>query len=521
MPFHCKCTIEAKPSEKQKKKIEKMNISRFLYRRAKLSFMMSMRHEAWEEIKRKYISVRLADPQHFLFLCRALRRKPSNQNTFFYQQQRKSDASRMDRWLAVAGHTDTARRNINKRILVCAHLKETFRSAQLVVTVHYKCLSLSHRSLLIIRVTSPANSTKSTHGKSLVSLLSSWLFGPLLPSRQCHRVTSHELSFRYHPPLCLGSTSAQAACTRLFLFWNWIKCHSREESLLRNELTTCNAQFLLIHHWILFYFRPVFDRSERASRAQNVSGRNIYAVGIAGALVCIERYIGTFLYFFPRCFTILFLSSERSRVLACRSEARSRVGQRHRAQHSTAQRKNISRRRRLSSSSLSVGARVLWASTEEIYKSVYWNSTNETSSDGARTALLHVGHRFFPYALAESGLARSSRDQRKSAPLEFILSSLRLFFSFTSKHIKITSSIDSIQSQTVTVEFEKGGEKYLEPKAWWKTLSSVSKARSIAPVLRGLHAMSFRTAPKKVWISLSLACSFLFLNLISTSGARF
>ena len=37
----------------------------------------------------------------------------------------------------------------------------------------------------------------------------------------------------------------------------------------------------------------------------------------------------------------------------------------------------------------------------------------------------------------------------------FFSSSLRLFFLyFTSKHIKITSSIDSIQSQTVTVEFK-------------------------------------------------------------------
>lgn len=47
----------------------------------------------------------------------------------------------------------------------------------------------------------------------------------------------------------------------------------------------------------------------------------------------------------------------------------------------------------------------------------------------------------------------------------FFSSSLRLFFLyFTSKHIKITSSIDSIQSQTVTVEFKIEKRKKKEKK---------------------------------------------------------
>lgn len=53
-------------------------------------------------------------------------------------------------------------------------------------------------------------------------------------------------------------------------------------------------------------------------------------------------------------------------------------------------------------------------------------------------------------------------DERKAWRSQFILSSLRLFFSFALKHIKITSSIDSIQSQTVTVEFKNIGAKMMK-----------------------------------------------------------
>lgn len=41
----------------------------------------------------------------------------------------------------------------------------------------------------------------------------------------------------------------------------------RAAELRKNELTTCNAQFLLIHHWVLFYFRPVFSKRTSTTTA--------------------------------------------------------------------------------------------------------------------------------------------------------------------------------------------------------------------------------------------------------------
>lgn len=149
----------------------------------------------------------------------------------------------------------------------------------------------------------------------------------------------------------------------------------------------------------------------------------------------VERYIGTF-YIFPFCFTILFLSTSR---VWCRSFRRSRVESA--AQHRV-YRENI----------FCVNLSVLC--TENIYKSVYWNSTNETNSDETSTRLLHSSHRFFSLMVNSSFF--QPNDQRKHGEVKLFFLHYGCFFPLLrTKHIKITSSIDSIQSQTVTVEFKK------------------------------------------------------------------
>ena len=59
---------------------------------------------------------------------------------------------------------------------------------------------------------------------------------------------------------------------------------------------------------------------------------------------------------------------------------------------------------------------------------------------------IFVQHREIKFCVAHN-------DERKR--VEVVFSSLRFFPLLRTKHIKITSSIDSIQSQTVTVEFKK------------------------------------------------------------------
>lgn len=132
-------------------------------------------------------------------------------------------------------------------------------------------------------------------------------------------------------------------------------------------------------------------RPKRASRAQNVSGRNIYAVGIAERLVCIERYIGTFLYFFPRCFTILFLSSERSRVLLV-------VPKRGGTEHSTAQ-----RRGKIFLVRCVVGAARVYCEPAQRYIKAYIETRQTKRAPTER--LRHF------YTSAIDFCARSSRDQ--------------------------------------------------------------------------------------------------------------
>jgi hypothetical protein len=119
------------------------------------------------------------------------------------------------------------------------------------------------------------------------------------------------------------------------------KCHSRVRA--SSEKRTYNMQCTIFTDTSLNFillqtrFRP--KRGEQSTKC--FREKYIRCRYRRRRLVCIERYIGTFLYFFLFCFcfTILFLSSsfgtERSRVL-CRSE-RSRVGK-HRAP-STAQRR--------------------------------------------------------------------------------------------------------------------------------------------------------------------------------------
>lgn len=101
------------------------------------------------------------------------------------------------------------------------------------------------------------------------------------------------------------------ACTFIFVL-KMNKCHRVERA--SSEKRTYNMQCTIFTDTSLnFILLQTRFRPKRANRAQNVSGKNIYAVGIE-RLVCIERYIGTFLYFFLFCFcfTILFLSSRRT-----------------------------------------------------------------------------------------------------------------------------------------------------------------------------------------------------------------
>lgn len=106
------------------------------------------------------------------------------------------------------------------------------------------------------------------------------------------------------------------------------KCHSRVEraSFLR-ETNLQHAMHNFYWYIIEYYFTSdPFSTEQRAHKM--FSGRNIYAVGIE--IVCIERYIGTFYFFFHFllfCFTILFLSD--SRVL-CRSDGVGSAAAQHR-----------------------------------------------------------------------------------------------------------------------------------------------------------------------------------------------
>lgn len=196
-----------------------------------------------------------------------------------------------------------------------------------------------------------------------------------------------------------------------------------------NELTTCNAQFLLIHHRVLFYFRPVFDRAEH----RKCSGRNIYAVGIA--IVCIERYSGTFYIF---SFSALrFSFSPQSGFVSFR---RSRVGS------STAQRKYFL-----------CGFECI----AERYIKAYIETRQTKRTPTGQTRDFSTLRIDFCLRWRRRAPQRLN-DERKAWRSRFILSSLRLFFSFALKHIKITSSIDSIQSQTVTVEFKNIGAKMMK-----------------------------------------------------------
>jgi hypothetical protein len=117
-----------------------------------------------------------------------------------------------------------------------------------------------------------------------------------------------------------------------------------------------------------------------------------------------------------------------------------------------------------------------------------------------------------------SGLPRRSHRQRKSAALQFILSSLRLFFSFTSKHIKITSSIDSIQSQTVTVEFEKEAKNIWSQKLMEK-LFVCRRREALRPFSGG--CMRCLSAPHRKRFEFSLldclAASFFESHLAERS----
>lgn len=77
---------------------------------------------------------------------------------------------------------------------------------------------------------------------------------------------------------------------------------------------------------------------------------------------------------------------------------------------------------------------------------------NELRRTGTR--LLHCSNRFL-FLMAKSSFF-ATNDQRKHGEVELFFLHYGCFFPLLrTKHIKITSSIDSIQSQTVTVEFKK------------------------------------------------------------------
>lgn len=154
------------------------------------------------------------------------------------------------------------------------------------------------------------------------------------------------------------------------------------ESFLR-ETNLQHAMHNFYWYIIGFYFtsdpfsRPSSEQSERTS-TENVSGEK-YIRCRYRETVCIERYIGTFLYFFFLLpLALRYSLSLRSRVL-CRSDG---VGSA--AQH------RVYREKYFCCALASYECIADW----NIYKSVYWNSTNETNSECRLCGLLHVSHRF-------------------------------------------------------------------------------------------------------------------------------
>lgn len=211
---------------------------------------------------------------------------------------------------------------------------------------------------------------------------------------------------------------------------------SRERFLRKTNLQHAMHNF----YWYIieYYFTSdPFSKRTANKRAQNVSGKNIYAVGIE--TVCIERYIGTFLYFFLFCFTILFLST----VGFCVVPTESGRQQQHRV----------------------YGRKYflcwIWMYCEGIYIKAYTeNSTNETNSDG-RNRDFSMPHIDFCLARNASfaSTSTSSGSMEKSNYSFFITVVFFLYFETYKNNIK--HWFDSKSDCYCWIQ------KILEPK-WWK-----------------------------------------------------
>lgn len=184
-----------------------------------------------------------------------------------------------------------------------------------------------------------------------------------------------------------------------------------------------------------FYFRPVFDRAEhKMFREKYIRCR--YRDCVYRALHWNISYF--FLFVFCLCFTILFLSTVGFCVVPTESGR-----QQHRVY-----RENI----------FCVDLNVLW----KIYikASVYWNSTNETNSDGRAGKLLHSQHRFlFSWQNRVSFEHTTSGSMEKSNYSFFITVVFFLYFETYKNNIK--HWFDSKSDCYCWIQ------KILEPK-WWK-----------------------------------------------------
>lgn len=176
------------------------------------------------------------------------------------------------------------------------------------------------------------------------------------------------------------------------------KCHSRESFLRKTNLQHAMHNF----YWYIieYYFTSDPFSTEQSTKC---SGKNIYAVGIE--IVCIERYIGTFLYFFLFCFcfTILFLSTVGFCVVPTESGR-----QQHRV----------------------YGRKYFLCGYECIVRKIYIKAyietrqTKRTPTDGSETSPFLTSI----FILIANSRLVSARRRAETWRSQIILSSLRLFF---------------------------------------------------------------------------------------------
>lgn len=101
----------------------------------------------------------------------------------------------------------------------------------------------------------------------------------------------------------------------------------------------------------------------------------------------------------------------------------------------------------------------IWMYCEKYIKAYIETRQNETNSD-ERAQHFSIRQIDFCFTSWDWVLGRRKR-RAEACRSRFESFFITVVFSFTSKHIKITSSIDSIQSQTVTVEFKNIGAKMM------------------------------------------------------------